>query len=73
MKSIGTTRDFTPDDNGNRLFTMFMITGTAGDVTYVNRGTDVALTNVPTGVWVPCGVASTIKATGTTATGFIVV
>lgn len=72
--NIGSTKDFTPDDSTVDSFTMMLVTGAAGDVVLDQvGGNEVTLTAVPVGVWIPVGDAIRIKATGTTATGFLVV
>jgi len=72
--NIGTTRNFTPSDSTVSAFTMILITGDAGNVSIDQEGgNNVVMTAVPAAVWIPVGNATRIKATGTTATGFLVV
>ncbi len=72
--NIGSTRNFTPDDATVDQFTMILVTTTSGDVSIDQEGgNNIVLSSVPTGVWIPVGKAIRIKATGTTAAGFLVV
>ena len=74
MSKYGSAENFTPSDSTVSSFEMFMVTGTSGTVVIDQKGGNtLTLTGVPTNVWMPCGAAVRIKATGTTATGFIVV
>ena len=68
------SRNFTPSDITPDNIQGFLITTTAGDVAIdYDGGNSAVLTAVPTGVWIPTGNAIRIKATGTTAVGFLVV
>ena len=72
--NMGTTHDFTPSDSTVDTFNMLIVTGATGDVVIDQQGgNEITLTAVPVGVWIPVGRAIRIKATGTTATGFLVV
>ena len=82
--NFGMARDFTPSDDvaDNDRFNMFMVTDTAGAVAFTTFnntkdsggvGDTVVLAQVPIGQWIPCGEAVRINATGTVATGIMVV
>lgn len=74
MKNIGKTTGVTPSDTTVLNFNMFLVTSTSGDVSVGQQdGSIVTLPNVPVGVWIPCGNGKTLRATGTTAVGLLVV
>jgi len=73
--SLGLSKDVTPNDS-NELpeFNWLMVTGTAGDVTLeLKGGSTPTLSDVPVGVWIPCGNAIKVMSTGTAAVGIMVV
>lgn len=74
MATPQAARNFTPSDSViDSGFSYFMVTGASGDVSF--KATDaepITVSLVPVGVWIPCGFAKQIMATGTTAVGFLI-
>jgi hypothetical protein len=72
MASIGTARDLAKSDTANDKFSMLMVTDTSGTVIYnQENGGVVTITNALTGIWIPVGQATNIRA-ASTAVGFVV-
>ena len=70
--NITASRPLAASDTSIDNFSWFLVTGTAGAVTYVSTGGNVTvLPAVPVGVWMPVANAVRIT-TASTATGFIV-
>ena len=70
--NITAARPLTKSDTAVNNFSWFMVSGTAGSVTYVSEGgNETLIPAVPVGVWMPVGNAIRIKV-ASTAVGFVV-
>lgn len=70
--TITSTRDLEKSDVSVENFSWFIVTDTAGSVSYEQKGGNiVSLSAVPVGVWLPAGNAIRIR-TASTAVGFMV-
>jgi len=76
--SLGNTVDVTPHDTNEVVGGFdFIMVNVTGSVSYIrNRGgvvETITMASVPSGVWIPAEKGKIVKATGTSATGIMVV